>query len=81
MSLVQPWDWEKHSATGYAEYVLVPVEIVFPFSSDLPWDILGAIPEMCQTVSGSLNQALEIETGETLLIRGGTSSMRMEKSN
>lgn len=62
---------------GYAEYALVPVEIVFPFASKLSWNILGAIPEMFQTVSGSLNQALEINSGETLLIRGGTSSIGM----
>lgn len=62
---------------GYAEYALVPKEIVFPFNSKLPWSTLGAIPEMFQTVSGSLNQALEIESGETLLIRGGTSSIGM----
>jgi NADPH2:quinone reductase len=62
---------------GYAEYTLAPLEIVFPFQSRLSWDVLGAIPEMFQTVSGSLNQALEIEKGETLLIRGGTSSIGM----
>lgn len=60
---------------GYAEYALVPKEIVLPFTSNLPWDVLGAIPEMFQTVSGSLIQALEIEEGEILLIRGGTSSI------
>jgi NADPH:quinone reductase-like Zn-dependent oxidoreductase len=62
---------------GYAEFCLVPLEIVFPFKSNLPWEVLGAIPEMFQTVSGSLNQALEIREGETLLIRGGTSSIGM----
>jgi NADPH:quinone reductase-like Zn-dependent oxidoreductase len=62
---------------GYAEYTLVPQTIVFPFESNLPWAVLGAIPEMFQTVSGSLNEALEIKTGETLLIRGGTSSIGM----
>ena len=62
---------------GYAEYTLVPLEIVFPFKSILPWETLGAIPEMFQTVSGSLNQALEIQKGESLLIRGGTSSIGM----
>lgn len=62
---------------GYAEYVLVPLEIVFPFESNLSWDVLGSVPEMFQTVSGSLNEALEIQTGETLLIRGGTSSIGM----
>lgn len=62
---------------GYAEYTSVPLEIVFPFNSNLSWETLGAIPEMFQTVSGSLNQALEIAQGETLLIRGGTSSIGM----
>ncbi len=62
---------------GYAEYVLVPLRIVFPFNSELPWRILGAIPEMFQTVAGSLYEALDIKSGETLLIRGGTSSIGM----
>ena len=62
---------------GYAEFALVPKGIVFPFESELPWEVLGAIPEMFQTVSGSLQQALEIQDGETLLIRGGTSSIGM----
>ncbi len=62
---------------GYAEYTLVPLKIVFPFKSNLPWSTLGAIPEMFQTVSGSLTQALEVRNGETLLIRGGTSSIGM----
>lgn len=62
---------------GYSEYTLAPLEIIFPFESTLDWEILGAIPEMFQTVSGSLNQALEIQKGETLLIRGGTSSIGM----
>jgi len=62
---------------GYAEYTLVPLQIVFPFESNLPWSTLGAIPEMFQTVSGSLTQALNVQKGETLLIRGGTSSIGM----
>ena len=62
---------------GYAEYVVVPEQIIFPFKSALPWQILGAIPEMFQTVSGSLQEALEISSEEVLLIRGGTSSIGM----
>ncbi len=62
---------------GYAEYTLVPKEVVIPFKSDLPWKVVGALPEMFQTVYGSLNQALEIKKDETLLIRGGTSSIGM----
>ena len=62
---------------SYAEYTLVPEKIVLPFHSELPWVTLGAIPEMFQTVSGSLNQALEVKKNEVLLIRGGTSSIGM----
>ena len=62
---------------GYAEYTLIPEGIIFPFTSSLSWDVLGAIPEMFQTVSGSLQEALEIEKNEVLLIRGGTSSIGM----
>ena len=60
---------------GYSEYAALPLAIVFPFESKLPWETLGAIPEMFQTVSGSLNEALEVKKGETLLIRCGTSSI------
>ena len=62
---------------AYAEFVVVPEQIIFPFESNLPWRVLGAIPEMFQTVSGSLQEALEISSDEVLLIRGGTSSIGM----
>ena len=62
---------------GYAEYVVVPKQIIFPFKSNLPWQTLGAIPEMFQTVSGSLQEALEVSATDILLIRGGTSSIGM----
>jgi NADPH:quinone reductase len=62
---------------SYAEYTVLPRHIVFPFKSNLPWEQLGAIPEMFQTVFGSLHIALNIANGETLLIRGGTSSIGM----
>lgn len=60
---------------GYAEYVLVPARQVIPFSSALPWEQLGAIPEMLQTAYGSLEVGLHARAGESLLIRGGTSSI------
>ena len=60
---------------GYAEYALLPVGILHPFKSQLPWSTLGAIPEMYQTVGGSLYSALDIQKGDVLLIRGGTSSI------
>jgi len=60
---------------SYAEYTSVPAAHVFAVSTDLPWPTLGALPEMLQTVSGSLHTALEIERATTLLVRGGTSSI------
>lgn len=60
---------------GYAEYVSVPARLVVPFTSTLGWDILGAIPEMLQTAAGSLRVGLQAVDGQTLLVRGGTSSV------
>jgi len=60
---------------SYAEYTVAPAASVFPVDSDLPWEILGALPEMLQTCHGSLHTGLEVVDGETLLIRGGTSSI------
>jgi NADPH:quinone reductase len=62
---------------SYAEYTVLPKEIIIPFESNLQWRILGAIPEMFHTVDGSLNLALQIKKSETILIRGSTSSIGM----
>jgi NADPH2:quinone reductase len=62
---------------GYAEYTCVPACQVIPFESDLPWHIIGAVPEMLQTAYGSLTIGLDIQPGQSLLIRGGTSSVGM----
>ncbi len=60
---------------GYAEYVIVPASQVIPIETGLPWEIAGAIPEMLQTAYGSLTTGLDLREGQTLLIRGGTSSV------
>ncbi|NYI58270.1 alcohol dehydrogenase catalytic domain-containing protein [Cellulomonas soli] len=60
---------------GYAEHVVVPAAQLVPFSSDLPWDVLGAVPEMLQTAHGSLAVGVRAEPGQSLLVRGGTSSV------
>ena len=60
---------------GYAQYVAVPAAHVIPFTSDLPWDVLGAVPEMLQTAHGTLAVGVRPSAGQSLLIRGGTSSV------
>lgn len=60
---------------GYAEYTVVPRHQVIPFRSTLPWNILGAVPETLQTAYGSLTIGLDLQRGQSLLIRGGTSSV------
>ena len=60
---------------GYAEYTCVPAGQVQAVNTSLDWPTLGALPEMIQTAWGSLHTALELEAGQTLLIRGGTTSV------
>ena len=60
---------------GYAEFVRVPAGQVIPFRSGLCWEVLGAVPEMLQTAYGSLDVGVRPRPGESLLIRGGSSSV------
>jgi NADPH:quinone reductase len=62
---------------GYAEYTCVPCSQVVPFRSGLDCAVLGAVPEMLQTAYGSLDVGLDAQPGQSLLIRGGTSSVGM----
>ena len=59
---------------GYAEYALVPEHQLIALETTLPWDVLGALPETFVTAAGSLEH-LDLEEGETLLLRGATSSV------
>src|SRR5215475_4144811 len=59
---------------SYAEYTRAPVSNVASIESDLPWAELAAIPETYATAWTCLFRNLEIAKGQTLVIRGATSS-------
>ena len=60
---------------GYAEYTVVPDSQVQRIETGLDWATLGALPEMVQTAYGSLHTSLRLQAGQTLLVRGGTTSV------
>jgi NADPH:quinone reductase len=59
---------------SYAEYTRAPASNVALIEADLPWAELAAIPETYATAWTCLFRNLEIEKGQLLVIRGGTSS-------
>src|SRR4051812_37912588 len=59
---------------SYAEYTRVRVANVASIDSDLPWSQLAALPETYATAWTCLFRNLALASGQTLLIRGATSS-------
>ncbi len=59
---------------SYAEFTCAPVSNVAVIESDLSWADLAAIPETYATAWTCLFRNLEIASGQTLVIRGATSS-------
>src|ERR1700751_4065490 len=59
---------------SYAEYTRVRASNVALIESDLPWAELAAIPETYAVAWTCLFRNLEIARGQTLVIRGATSS-------
>src|SRR5215475_12546775 len=60
---------------SYAEYTRAPVTNVAAIESSLSWADLAAIPETYATAWTCLFRNLELAEGQTLLIRGATSSL------
>jgi NADPH:quinone reductase-like Zn-dependent oxidoreductase len=60
---------------SYAELVNVPATNVAPIVTDLAWEHLAAISESYATAWSAVRGNLELLPGQTLLVRGGTSSL------
>lgn len=60
---------------SYAEYALLPVKNVFKVDTDLDWLSLAAVPETYFTAYGSLVECLLLNSRDTLLVRGATSTV------
>ncbi len=62
---------------SYAEYALLPVNIIFPVDTDLDWPELAAIPETYFTAFSALSDCLQLNGSDSVLIRGATSAAGM----
>ncbi|KAH9932231.1 GroES-like protein [Fomitopsis serialis] len=63
---------------GYAEYALIPHTSVSPpikLPEQMGWAEFAAIPETYLTAWGTLSESLKLQSTDTLLIRGGTTSV------
>ncbi|WP_331741498.1 zinc-binding dehydrogenase [Kitasatospora sp. NBC_00085] len=60
---------------SYAELVTVPSANVVAVNARLPWADLAAVPEVYATAYSALHGNLALRPGETLLVRGATSSL------
>ncbi len=60
---------------SYAEYVIAPASNVLAVETQLPWEELAALPQAYLTIWGALDKNLDIQKGQTLLVRGGTTTL------
>ena len=56
---------------GYAEYVLLPNDRIWPVHTSLTWEEFGAVPETFMTALGSIKQ-LRLRADSRLLVRAAT---------
>lgn len=65
---------------SYAQYVLIPNNQIYTIKTKLNWEDLSAVPETYYTAYGSL-KSLNLQNGDNLLIRGGTSGVGVAAIN
>jgi NADPH:quinone reductase-like Zn-dependent oxidoreductase len=59
---------------GYAEYVLLPNEQIYPVSTSLSWEKLAAVPETFYTAYGAFLN-LKITADSSVMVRGASSGV------
>jgi NADPH:quinone reductase-like Zn-dependent oxidoreductase len=59
---------------SHAELVTVPASNVIPVTTSLSWTDLVALPEVYATAWAGLHQNLDLQPGQTVLVRGATSA-------
>lgn len=59
---------------SYAEYTLLPDTQIYPIETQLPLEQLAALPESYYTAFGAMKN-LKVSANDTILVRGGTSSV------
>ncbi len=60
---------------SYAQYTLVPASQVMPLETSLDWAQLGAIPETYLTAWGVVIEAMDVQPGQTIMVRAASSSV------
>lgn len=60
---------------SYSECVIAPASNVLAIETKLSWEELAALPQAYLTVWGALDKNLNIQEGQSLLIRGGTTTL------
>jgi NADPH:quinone reductase-like Zn-dependent oxidoreductase len=60
---------------SYASRTLVPAGNVIAVQSNLPWERLAALPESYATAWTCLHRNLQLQPGQRLAVRGGSSSL------
>lgn len=60
---------------SYGEFVNIPLTNVVPVETTLSWEEFAALPEVYSTAYSCLFTVLDLQPGESLLIRGATSTL------
>ncbi|HEX4704944.1 MAG TPA: zinc-binding dehydrogenase [Pseudonocardiaceae bacterium] len=60
---------------SYAELVTVPASNVVQVTAELSWPVLAAVPEVYASAWSGLHYNLAVQSGQTVVVRGATSSL------